>query len=737
MIKSGPSSLNEWFSPPRFAVLAACLIAACFLPVIMGTETFFFRDFAIFSYPIAAYHRECFWNGELPLWNPYNNCGLPLLAQWNTLLLYPLSLIYLLLPLPWSLNIFCLAHFWLAAAGMYFLARRWTGSEFASAAAGLGFIFSGVMLSCLKWPNNIAALGWMPWVVLAVDRALGRSWRKVAVAALVGGMQMLCGAPEIIFLTWILCALLAAHAFCTERPWNFGIPLRFGAIVALVAGLAAAQLLPFLELMGDSQRDESFAHAQWPMPPWGWANYFVPLFRTFESYHGVHAQPGQYWISTYYVSLALAMAGICGLIQSRSSKFRLMGVLTVLSIWLAAGERGGLYSWAHDHIPGLGLMRFPVKFVVLAAFLLPLLGAHGVSVMLSSTPKKPLLPWVGGLILAMVAGIALFNELKPFPAPVSICTGNALWRGVFLIAGLACLLRLQRQAPERRRLAALGFTLVLVLDGLSHAPWQNPAAPHWVYDGTTAEIHPKPNLGSGRAMISPEAAFIIDHLKLDLPSEDVLASRASLYCNVNLLDRIPKVDGFFSLYPRPLAEVVDALYAGTNRPPAGILDFLGVGAVQEKGSWQRWEKRAGAAPLVQAPRTLVVVTNAAREILSESFNPREAAFLEEAAEAFDNSEVEVMNLAVDSQSLAFSVKTGGRALLVIAQTWEKNWRAEVGRQPVPILRVNHAFQAIAVPPGVHQVTLRYTSGSFKLGSVVSGLSALIVAILSLFGARLP
>jgi hypothetical protein len=31
--------------------------------------------------------------------------------------------------------------------------------------AGVAFAFSGLSLHCLMWPNNIAALGWMPWVV--------------------------------------------------------------------------------------------------------------------------------------------------------------------------------------------------------------------------------------------------------------------------------------------------------------------------------------------------------------------------------------------------------------------------------------------------------------------------------------------------------------------------------------------------------------------------------------------
>ncbi len=101
------------------AALLAVLVGVAFPAIILGQATFFYRDFGVFGYPLAYYHRECFWHGEIPLWNPYNNCGLPFLAQWNTLVLYPPTLIYLLLPLAWSLGLFCLIHLFWGGWGMY------------------------------------------------------------------------------------------------------------------------------------------------------------------------------------------------------------------------------------------------------------------------------------------------------------------------------------------------------------------------------------------------------------------------------------------------------------------------------------------------------------------------------------------------------------------------------------------------------------------------------------------
>src|SRR5213075_3169334 len=116
---SGPRhrlAADRWLTPGRFSVILAILIFAAYPDVVLGTQTFGFRDFIIFGHPLAFYLRESFWRAEIPLWNPLNNCGIPFLAQWNTLVVYPGSL-FLLLPLPWSLGIFCLAHAELGGLG--------------------------------------------------------------------------------------------------------------------------------------------------------------------------------------------------------------------------------------------------------------------------------------------------------------------------------------------------------------------------------------------------------------------------------------------------------------------------------------------------------------------------------------------------------------------------------------------------------------------------------------------
>src|SRR5262249_50911277 len=157
--------------------------------------------------------------------------------------------LYLLLPMPWALNFFCLAHLFLAGLGMYFLARHWTGNKMAAAFAGVAFTFNGFTLASLMWPAIIAALGLMPWVLWRVEASWQTGGRRITEAALFGALQMMTGAPEIILMTWCLLAVLWMHALFYGGVNRGSMIARFAAVIFLVSGLCAVQLLPFFDLV--------------------------------------------------------------------------------------------------------------------------------------------------------------------------------------------------------------------------------------------------------------------------------------------------------------------------------------------------------------------------------------------------------------------------------------------------------------------------------------------------------
>src|SRR6266404_2496663 len=333
----GATVAGDWLTPGHFALVLGLLIFAAFAQIVLGLhfslrpfhfslfefDTFVVRDFGFFAYPLAHFQRECFWRGELPFWDPYNNCGAPFLAQWNTMPLYPPALIYLLLPLSWSLSFFCLLHLFWGGLGMYFLGHRWTGNRLGASVAGLVFAFNGLSLNLLMWPSHIATLSWAPWVVLSVERAWQEGGRKLILAAICGALQMLAGGPETILLTWLLLT-----AIWVTQVWERRAPAlhdannptaknraelelcapsavfwRFPLVVLLVTALAAAQLIPFIDLAAHSEREQGYADTRWSMPAWGWANLLVPMVFGQVSSMGVFFQREQSWTSSYYLGV--------------------------------------------------------------------------------------------------------------------------------------------------------------------------------------------------------------------------------------------------------------------------------------------------------------------------------------------------------------------------------------------------------------------------------------------------
>jgi len=317
-LERSPSSQARSFAllaltPGWFALLLVTMVCVAYPDVVLGTHTFFYRDYAQFGYPLAAHLKQSLLHGEIPLWNPLNNSGLPFLAQWNTMALYPPCLFYVLLPLPWALGVFNLLHLILGGLGMYFLARRWTGNATGAACAGVAFAFSGLSLHCLMWPNNMAALGWMPWVVWQVERAWSRGGTAVITAGVVSALQVLAGAPEILIFTWLIVAAMFAGGVWRSRGSRPRLVRRIGVIALLTTGLTAAQMFPFLDLALHSNRNRDFGGDTWAMPAWGWANLIVPMFRCTPSRLGVFSQDDQQWTSSYYSGIGVVAFALVAL----------------------------------------------------------------------------------------------------------------------------------------------------------------------------------------------------------------------------------------------------------------------------------------------------------------------------------------------------------------------------------------------------------------------------------------
>lgn len=739
---------TDWLTAGRFAALLAALLGTTFPQVLAGLESFAYFDAGQFAYPVAFYHREAFWRGEVPLWNPLNSCGIPFLAQWNTMTLYPPSLFYLLLPLSWSFGVFGVGHLFLAGLGMYALAWRWTRHRLGAAAAGAVFAFNGLTWHALIWPSILCALAWMPWVVGSVERACREGRRWVLAAALAAALQLLTGGVEVILLTWLV---VGAWWLVEVGVGDLELGRSAGRLVCaggLAGGLAAAQLLPFLELLAHSQRSPGYGAGGVggiaAMPLLGWANYLVPLFGCVRNAQGVWVQAGQSWTASYYLGVGtIALAGVA-VWRARDRRVGLLAALTLFALVMAWGRRGLVYDWVKAVLPVLGFIRFPVKFVALATFALPLLAAVGMSWLLRVAPgawpreRRRLIGLVLGLVLCAGAIVVLAWKHPTAGSSVGPTVGSALSRQVFLLGIVGCVVWLRRAAGERgRRLLPLSLLLLLWLDVLTHSSNLSPTAPRAAlapdtirdYLGWTNALLP----GTSRAWQSPDSIWRLAAAGSPDAETDLYQRRLALFLNCNLLDHVPKFDGFYSLDVKEFLDVFQRVYF---RPSAaeGWKDFLAISHTSDPADPLGWVRRQGALPLLTAGQRPVFAEEAALlpRVLGEDFDPRREVYLPLAArsevQAAGGVAAQVVMQEFTAHRVRAQVRAGGAVLVTVAQTFYPAWRAYVDGRPVKLWRANHAFQALEVPAGSHEVTLVYEDRAFYAGATLSLLCLLGVGV---------
>lgn len=262
--------MNRW--PWHIWLLVLLPVAALFGPVLLTDRSFAMRDAAHFYHPLFKWTTSEWSAGRVPLWNPHENCGVPVLADASSSVFYPGKLLFAL-PLDFTLSykLYVIGHVVLAAVGSYLLARYWKSSSMAAGAAALAYACGGNVV--FQYCNVVFLIGaaWLPFAALAADRMLhARSWRAAVALGVVLELMILGGDPQAAYhallMTGLYAVVLARTAQPQETPSSAGIWQRwkrsqFGRHMLLlglaaVAGLllSAIQVLPSSEASQESER---------------------------------------------------------------------------------------------------------------------------------------------------------------------------------------------------------------------------------------------------------------------------------------------------------------------------------------------------------------------------------------------------------------------------------------------------------------------------------------------------
>ena len=274
-------------------------------------------DLILENYAWKRFLVEAIRNRDLPLWDPYIFAGHPFLANGQHSGLYPLSIIFYILPLWRAYGIFAWLQLGLAGVFTYIFARALGIRRLGGLIAGITFQFSGYMLvSSVPHPMNVAGASWLPFILAMVELiiqqrpALGQRpatlpWALLGATGL--GCQMLVGHAEntgfVLLVTGAYAAWRLAHSYARslktkgKSKWvaeakTLARPTLWLAMM-LVLGLAlgAVQFVPLYEVVSTSFRGgEAAASLQdvlgWAYPKRRLITFAILYFFGSPAHHG-------------------------------------------------------------------------------------------------------------------------------------------------------------------------------------------------------------------------------------------------------------------------------------------------------------------------------------------------------------------------------------------------------------------------------------------------------------------
>ncbi len=379
-------------------------------PLMFDTVMAFRPDFVLLQQSLRA--------GELPLWNPLENGGVPLMANCQSSVFYPSRLILLFTDVDLAMTLFVLLKLWICGMTAYLCGRILRFSKPASRFFSVAWMCGGFCLTWANWPVADAA-SWIPVLFAGVELILERKYRQGFFAATVGATLLLfAGYPEAAFTMSLGLGFYFLLRLLWERRWgkDLWMPLTVSiAAWAVALTFCAVQLFPFVEYLAHSETFLGRVEEQLLVPLAGGAllTFWVPRFFGTAS-QGTFWDAGK-WNSNLTGQQYPGLAVWCGVallfVRAGTSRPRSLGrarigalAITAVFLTLLAVNLPTL-QWIHE-LPVLSSVRelYHIWFVL---FIIPLLGVIGLDRWFSRPRRLRELAWLMPLVIG-VAGFTAF-----------------------------------------------------------------------------------------------------------------------------------------------------------------------------------------------------------------------------------------------------------------------------------------------------------------------------------------
>jgi len=744
----GSGSRSRWSWWAVFATIPVLVVAFHWMAARPGMA-FSGSDLRYFFYGVREAVAEALRHGELPWWQRGFHLGYPLVADPQAAVFAPTTWLTLPWDAPRALTLATLLHLTLAAWGMAAWMRlRGLSPSSGLLAAVLFALGAKQTVHVIHW-NFAATTAFWPWMLAGLDGfAATRRSRFLLLSAVATALSWLGGSPQMALFGSMVAGLLALRIAADLWPERRADAAWAVAVVPVGFVLASVLVLPALELsrMGPRSMAVDYAFAtSWKWPDaWGLALLVLPHA------YGDGRWGLNFWEATGYVGLPALALSVAA--PPRRRGVVLFAVLAVLGAWLSLGDRAplGLHWLFYKFLPGYGSFRVPTRGLLVTAFAMALLSAEGLEALRRDPTRSRLARSFGVFVAVALLALAL-PRLPGWPFdPVS--TRKTAWFAV-MISGFGALWVLAvwhglRGALAGAAMVALAFYdpwfLFSRFNDVSRSADERPALEDF---SPFVPAAPAPRRIAvvakwGASINAPlrngwEGTMGYGPMSIQRVRELLEGTRHGRVVPLGAMDgdaTFPGARPTSPLWPLLATPIVVA-----DRPMPGLVDFFvgrnewenplvgfrapALPRVFWTGSWEVAPDSAVTEPLLRAARGDVVVLPEPPPGLSAPGGPEGPV----AAEA----------IRVDAAALAATVVAPRDGLAVILDPFYPGWTATLDGTPVPILRADYAFQAVAVPAGRHELRLTYRNRWVTTGAAVSlGTLALLAGALALRSRRM-
>lgn len=752
-----PEEIRRFFRFPLVFLLVTPIVL--YAPILFTGETVFWGTQITQFIPWWTQALETLKAGELPLWNPLNGMGAPLLANYQSALLYPptwlifgLALFVGNTALAWGQAILIVLHLIWAGIGMAALIKRLGWGELSQLVSGLAFSMSGYLVARTHFLSINLTVAWLPWIILATYQLVGSKRPKIDVLklALLFGFQLLAGHAQtawytlLLAISWLLfwCWHTGKWFTIKRAGYHFGIALIVGVT------LAAIQLIPTAEYLMQSHRagavdfERAMVYSFWP---WRFLTLLLPnLFGSPAT--GDYWGYATYWEDAIYIGLLPVILVLFAILKSGKNMIdkRLVwfaGLTILLSFVLALGDNTPIFPWLYQFVPSFDMFQAPTRYSIWAVFGLALLA--GMGTMHWRRPKGRGLYWsrlgvMAAFAVSLGASTGTFflsanNAALPDIRP-SFISAFALAGLIALFAGILNLTAPVKGNGDTSRAWMWAIVLLISIDLLIVNWGLNPGTDVDLFTSSPINLMEVQNKADGhRVYISSEEER---QLKFDrffsfetfALAEDWMNLRAVLLPNTNLLVGISSANNFDPLVPGRFDRWMDTLEESPSAIRAEMLDRMDVSLVEhpdpEASFGIRFDPVDGAARLRWV--TCVKVVNSGEEALeiiaSGEINSSDVVIerkLPAASPCKGEADAEISLVFESANRLVVQTNASTEGWLVLADVWYPGWEARVDGDVVNIFKADYLFRGVQVDAGQHTIKFLYRPLSFRVGVAVS------------------